>query len=594
MDLENAAKKYRSGESIKLLQSLDLGDRVSSAVYLHVLDVIGAISCLSNKSKSKRSKLEAAEQKLFWKTLGEISLLHGDEEDTSEEINPALSTVLLSFPKEKSTGDDWLPLHFSLSLKTIDLEITQALLTAQPQRTHMAILATNLWWWLDYHDDDDDDNDNDKHFAIPALKPYHLAFMRKEPCPGLIDQLCAFDANFASTEASDGSLPLHVAARYSNSVDLIRELVNLYPDALKLKNKSLEIPLHVLGSNGNPAVPEIVNVFVQAAPETVKEENNEGSFPLHVFASSRNIFDSSSIATLIDAYPEALRFSNSDGRPIDIAANEACTEVLQSIVERTDLDNLDASVCHSAVSYCKLEKIHYLYSIKPELLLEKFEGKTSLHVAIGNHGRRCYDRAFIRAVASLAPQALTMTDDDGNNLLHTLVSRWCISKDDGAIEETMRFLLRSIPGGAIATNNAGQTPFDVLNSNNTATDWSIAKKMKALFSSLRGAAMSGGDVSSSGGSSRGGGDEEEKILDSILFVLRRLLLIAGAPSLHPALRKEMNYTARKDALFAFLADRKADGNQNSSSSSSGEPDILFRIRNGPGSLELMKQIVSFL
>eukprot|EP01036_Dinobryon_divergens_P035994 gene35994-46761_t len=324
MDLVNVFKKYRIEESIKLLQSLDLGDRVSSAVYLHVLDVIGAISCLSNDSKSKRSKLEAAEQKLFWKTLGEISLLHGNEEDTSEEINTALSTVLLSFPKNKSTGDEWLPLHFSLSLKNIDLEITQALLTAQPQRTHIEIVATNLWLLLDYQWKLDDEYD--KHLAIPALKPCHLAFMRKEPCPGLIDQLCAFDANFASTGASDGSLPLHIAARYSNSVDLIRELVNLYPDALKLKNKSLDIPLHVLGSNGNPAVPEIVNVFVQAAPETVKEENWEGSFPLHEFASSRNIFNSSSIATLIDAYPEALRFSINDGCPIHIAAKGACME----------------------------------------------------------------------------------------------------------------------------------------------------------------------------------------------------------------------------------------------------------------------------
>ena len=94
---EYAAQKNRREESIKLFKHLDLGDSVSSAVYLHVLDVIGAISCLSKKSKSKRSNIEVVEQKLFWKTLAEISLLHAKEDtDANEEENPALSTV---FPR---------------------------------------------------------------------------------------------------------------------------------------------------------------------------------------------------------------------------------------------------------------------------------------------------------------------------------------------------------------------------------------------------------------------------------------------------------------------------------------------------------------
>eukprot|EP01035_Chromulina_nebulosa_P033834 gene33834-45319_t len=420
MDFDCFARKHRSEESIKLFESRALGDSVSSAVYLHVLDVIGAISCLSKKSKSKRSELEVAEEKLFWKTLGEISLLHAKEDDANEEENPALSTVLLSFPREKST-DDWLPLHFALSLKTIDLEITQALLTAQPQRAWTPILATNLWW-LDYKwtlgGDDDDDDDEDVS-AIPTLKPYHLAFMRKEPCPGLIDQLFSFDANFASTGASDHSLPLHFAARYSSSVDVIRQLVNLYPDALKMKNKSGETPLFMIDLSIDPAAPEMLKYLIDAAPETLQMRNNLGNLPLHEFA-SYNLEDSSNIiATLIDAYPEALDIANNDGElAIELAAQSASTEVFQVIVERTNPNKVNESVMYGAVREGNQRNVEYLHSIKPELLLLKFRGKTPLHVAIDTFGRSGNHGVFIQSVSSLAPEALTMTDNSGNNLLH--------------------------------------------------------------------------------------------------------------------------------------------------------------------------------
>ena len=188
-----------------------------------------------------------------------------------------------------------------------------------------------------------------------------------------------------------------------------------------------------------------------------------------------------------------------------------------------------------------------------------------------------------------------MTDDVGNNLAHTLVANLFITNEDDTVEETMRFLLRSNPGAAVAVNNEGQTPLDVLNAKNSDMDRGMAKKMKAIFSSLVSSAM-GGEKKVIAAD---GDDDEVQVLDAILFVLRRLLLIAGAPSLHPELRKEMNYKARKDALFAFFGDRAAAAGKNQSSSSfsssvGGGPDILYRIRSGPGSVELMIHIVSFL
>eukprot|EP01036_Dinobryon_divergens_P027126 gene27126-35848_t len=482
MEFEYVHEKSRREESIALLKSLNLGDSVSSAVYLHVLDVIGAISCLSKKSKSKRSQIEVAEQKLFWKILGEISSLHANQ-DGDEEKNPALSTVLQLFPKEKPT-EDWLPLHFALSLKNIDLEINQALMTAQPNRIHTSIIATNLYW-LDYKWTVPD-NDFMLIDKVPAVKPYHLAFMRKEPCPGLIDQLLAFDAHFASSGASDGSLPLHFAAQYSNSVDLIRMLADLYPAALRRKNKSGETPIYMIESNGTPAASEILTYFIAACPESLRRTNNLGNLPLHTFASNGcNPIDMINIALLIDAYPDALGRRNNDGkRPIELAAESASMEVFQVIVEKEDLSRVDESVMHTAVGEGLIRNIEYLHSIKPELLINKLQGRTALQVAIETFGRRGNHGNLIRTIASLSPEALTMTDDRGNNLLHALLSDIFIMNCDDLVEDTMRFLLRSIPGGAIAVNNDGQTPLDVLHAKNNIMSRTMTTQMVAALSSF--------------------------------------------------------------------------------------------------------------
>jgi hypothetical protein len=66
---------------------------------------------------------------------------------------------------------------------------------------------------------------------------------------------------------------------------------------------------------------------------------------------------------------------------------------------------------------------------------------------------------------------------------------------------------------------------------------------------------------------------------------RRLLLQAGHPSLcMPKVLEELNYSARRGALFMFFHPPCADSSV----------DIFLRIRNGPGSKELIRAIISFL
>ena len=72
--------------------------------------------------------------------------------------------------------------------------------------------------------------------------------------------------------------------------------------------------------------------------------------------------------------------------------------------------------------------------------------------------------------------------------------------------------------------------------------------------------------------SNGDSDDEEMQVTYSISVLHHLLLLAGSPSLHPELWKEMNNRARKDALLAFFADRTLS--QSGNSSNCGPDDIV--------------------
>jgi hypothetical protein len=69
---------------------------------------------------------------------------------------------------------------------------------------------------------------------------------------------------------------------------------------------------------------------------------------------------------------------------------------------------------------------------------------------------------------------------------------------------------------------------------------------------------------------------------------RRLLLplLADDPSLYmPKFLKELNYSARRGALFMFFHPLSTD---------TSVVNIFLRIRNGPGSKELIRAIILFL
>jgi ankyrin repeat protein len=74
------------------------------------------------------------------------------------------------------------------------------------------------------------------------LNPCHVAAMMKTPGMEIIG---SDDPDFGSLVDRDSNTPLHLAARYSDSAAMVRELAQLHPAALEMKNGDGDTPLHL-------------------------------------------------------------------------------------------------------------------------------------------------------------------------------------------------------------------------------------------------------------------------------------------------------------------------------------------------------------
>jgi ankyrin repeat protein len=84
-----------------------------------------------------------------------------------------------------------------------------------------------------------------------------------------------------------GDSPLHCAVKYSHSVELVRELISMYPAALEMTNEDHDTPLWVIACSNNnffEEEDEILQMLLEAAPQTARIVVNPKQFnrlPLH-------------------------------------------------------------------------------------------------------------------------------------------------------------------------------------------------------------------------------------------------------------------------------------------------------------------------
>ena len=139
--------------------------------------------------------------------------------------------------------------------------------------------------------------------------PIHLACSHR-PTPSLIDALAAASpSGLRAEESAYRRLPLHVAARSNASPEVIRRLIQHYPEAAGTADALGRLPIHYRLSNG--ADQEGITALIEACPVSVRAYDGREWTPLHVACSvgaSRSI-----IETFVGLFPESVVLATSKG-----------------------------------------------------------------------------------------------------------------------------------------------------------------------------------------------------------------------------------------------------------------------------------------
>ena len=549
------------------------------SMFMHILDCIGAMSCIragqkeessSSTDKSEEGEASAAllscKHRVFWQAVREIADREAALEDISDNeeekvYSTALDFMMDCFPDDskRSDGRLWLPLHLAVSVPSSRLEDIHTLFTANPAAIKAPADETN------------------------QLNPCHLAAMMKNPRMEIIQRLQIYDPDFGSSLDSDSNTPLHLALIYSDSDVLVRELAQLRPAALEMKNKEQDTPLHLAAMCSDCAA--MVRELAQLHPAALGMKNKEEDTPLHLaarFSSSGEVvrelvalspaalvtmngrgetplaatilssFDHSpafdvKLQVLLEAAPQAARIacSNSnDCLPLHLilfqrnppATMELVAMVLTAYREAVNIPNSDGSLpIHIAARFASIDVIKMIAEENLSNLTVMLPSGLSLaHVAVIFYISDTFRNLRNQRASAPSKKFYIIYDNgDSNKSVRNLSPPLPVS---AASDLLLRFLLRHCPGLAAAQDINGLTSYDRL----------PAEHAEFAYA-------------------------------------RRLLLLAGASSLYPGVLQEMNYGARREALLLF----------HSSSSAMGRT-IFSRIRNGAGGPELMRTIVCFL
>ena len=612
-------------------------------MFKHILDCIGALTCLLGERETRSSTLTSCKRMVFWKTIRAIA--EGkDRYGYSNEKCP-LDYVLSGFPDDSKQTDGrmWLPLHFAVALSDMQMFISlseiETIFTADP----MAVkLVTD-----EFH----------------QMNPCHLAAMNKKssyrPRLETIRQLQIYYPQFGTSLAYNANTPLHLAVKHADNLEMVRELIRFCPAALDMVNAEGNFPLHLAVKNAKSI--EVVRELVSFCPAALDMVNSDGDTPLHLAAAKYSKrFDM--VQELARCCPAAVQVVNASGNtPLHLLFadyTQISLEIIQELIQlypaALEIVNEDGNTpLHLAVQgFAFVEVIRELVRLNPAALsMENDDGFTPVSMVAAKARRTIWPLGKLEVLLEAAPEAVRVPSPlhSNNFLLHHILSqkepkeevvsmmviihsayREAVNfpNDDGILPihyaaqhapfevmkaiaednisnlsvivpifgsvahlasqdcsiEKVRYIHSMMPQLLLSLDAANNTPLHYLVNED---EDEVTRSLRRLISPLSEAS----DVLRfllrhypSMATARN--SEGETLYDripakTVLFYARRLLLMAGASSLYPGVLQEMNYSARRHALLLFY-------------SSSTEPNIFTRIRHAAGDMSLMRTVISYL
>ena len=145
------------------------------------------------------------------------------------------------------------------------------------------------------------------------VTPFHLIAMQRQPNLPLMRFLTRFAPHFAKTAASDGWLPIHYAARYSDDEHMIEYLLQCDPSSTKKLTSRNNSPLHLACMNKSQGANQVFDALLEVDSDPVRMITSGGFTPLHIACHGNLIEPGHVVATLLAKHKEAASVANTDG-----------------------------------------------------------------------------------------------------------------------------------------------------------------------------------------------------------------------------------------------------------------------------------------
>jgi ankyrin repeat protein len=241
---------------------------------------------------------------------------------------------------------------------------------------------------------------------------------------------------------SSSTTPLHDAV--PRNIDAVKLLLEYGAD-IKMRGYHSNTPLHSAVKGGKT---DVVRLLLERWPEGASKTNRSGQTPLHLAAAKGK---TDMARSLLESWPEGTREKDIHGNtPLHLAAAEGKTDMARSLLEiwpegTREKDIHGNTPLYLAIKAGKTDVVRLLLEHWPAGAREKDEyGNTLLHLAAEDRE----DRAdMVELLLEFWPDGVREKSEHGDTLLHV-----------AAKTEVLRLLLERWPAGAREKDEFGETP----------------------------------------------------------------------------------------------------------------------------------------
>lgn len=477
MPVTQRKRSYQLFRKLKFSSSsggADEGQLEIDKMILHVLDCLGALQCVMGQYDPSRARI-------FWGAVSTIAEIGIDQATGHvDKRHPGASHLLRAFPNEQKATDGrgWLPLHWAAATDNVDVKDILSIARADPLAT---VKGCNQ--------------------PISA-NPGHLIAAVRHPNMEVVRCLYNFYPRMANAKDNEGDLPLHYAARYSESTEMIQFLLQANPSATKVKGEGNLVPLHnalfnesnrrvhivkclldadpsaakVVNSDGDTSFhialdqecnADIIDQLIKAFPEGLLTPNDIGYLPLHAACFTKDVpRTKENVDLLLSAKPEAAQCPSVSGHlPAHIAAEHSIQEVLHSLlnvfpqaIHHQCFDDNNNTPLLKAVAGSNEDTVAYICKYYPEAVnISNTLNMNPMHLACEGESL-----TLLQMLHDACPVNGLKPDHDGRLPLHVFIQAHPDIRNEVSPEaDCFRLLLKNYPEAVLVEDSQHETPLSL-------------------------------------------------------------------------------------------------------------------------------------